>query len=274
MRVEVKPEGNNAKICFNFLKKRDNMPPDWAMPECVFSYNAEIQPPNAVTDFNSTTHPEEENWYKSKQPVFKWSKPGDPGGSGVNAYFLTGPNSSDQTVTRKIATTAANVNYSWPYVLQDGEYEFSLVARDVIGNYSDSVSRSLKIDTIAPYGAVAIAGGAEVIDTANVMLNFTASDADSGVEYARYGKSTSDFGDWEDYSVGIPYTLSETDVDGVKISVCAQFMDKSKNAGSENNPCGNISAIVSDSIWLDSIPPNNENIVINPQSATDTIGMG
>lgn len=130
-----------------------------------------------------------------------------------------------------------NPNGVWKLYVFDAEY----------GDYGSLAGWSLSIDAVdpaAPTGTVTIDGGDALTNSATVRLTLSATDPApaSGVTQMRFSNDGTTWSAWQPYATSASWTLSSGD--GVK-RVYAQYID----AG------GNLSAVVSDTIKLDTKSP-------------------
>ena len=131
----------------------------------------------------------------------------------------------------------------------EGQREVYVQYRDTFGNLS-----APRVDTICydagdpPTGRILINGGAELCDSRSVTLNLRATAAAE----ARFRNSDADpWSDWRPYAATTSWNLAAGG-DGPR-TVSGQFKDF----------LGNVSDIVSDSIWIDTAAPPVGRIQIN-----------
>lgn len=134
-------------------------------------------------------------------------------------------------------------------LLANGTHSIRIRATNRVGNRS-WVSDTFTVDTLPPVGSVLINSGAICAASPAVTLTLTASDSGSGVDRMMVA-NTSNFGGatWITYSESLSWTL--TAGDGLK-TVYVKFRDRA----------GNISAVYTDTIFLDTTPPSGT-VVIN-----------
>jgi diphthamide biosynthesis methyltransferase len=131
----------------------------------------------------------------------------------------------------------------WTLPAGDGSKTVYVQYRDNVGNISSSYNDSIILDTVAPTGSILIDGGATYATSTSVTLNLSASDAGSGVDEMRFSDDGSTWSAWEPYATSKPWTLPAGD--GSK-TVYVQYRDL----------LGNISVSYSNSILLDTTPPD------------------
>jgi hypothetical protein len=134
-------------------------------------------------------------------------------------------------------------NYVDSTILTGYCYQYQYLVSDNAGNQAISTSSdTVKVDTTVPTDAsISINNDAEYTNNTSVNLILNASDLQSGISSMIISESQNFTGaSWEDYSAGKDFVLSSGD--GIK-TVYVQF----KNAS------GLTSAVVSDSITLDSV---------------------
>lgn len=134
---------------------------------------------------------------------------------------------------------------STPWTLQEGDGTKTVYVqfRDYSGLVSEVFSDTVILDTTLPIGSVVINEGALITGTRSATLSLTASDTTSGLSQTRFSQDNVTWTSWETYDSSKTWTL--TVGDGSK-TVYAQFKD---NAGL-------VSEIYSDTITLDTTPPN------------------
>jgi hypothetical protein len=124
--------------------------------------------------------------------------------------------------------------------------------------HTTNLNASIILDTTTPTGSVSINGGVSYVDSPNVTLTLSASDALSGVAEVRYSSDPS-FGAaaWEAYSATRAWTLSPGDGDK---TVYYQVRD---NAGV-------VSSTYSAEITLDTSPPSGSVLINGGEAKTST----
>lgn len=120
--------------------------------ESTFSAAVGARPVSSI-DINSIvslTHPSTSAWYTGRLPSFSWSVEGN-GGVGVESYFVavTTYSMSIESMTALGSNITTNT-YTAPVSLPDGEWTFSVVSRDLLGDYSALAAYPFKIDASSP----------------------------------------------------------------------------------------------------------------------------
>jgi hypothetical protein len=139
------------------------------------------------------------------------------------------------------AWTAYATSVSTTLSSGDGTKTFEAEFADGVGNVA-AASDSIIVDATPPSGSVVIEGGAAYANSSSVTLTTTATDATSGVAETRYSLDNVNWGSWFTYAPTASWTFPEGE--GTK-TVYAQYRDGA----------GNLSAVVSDSIVVDTGPP-------------------
>jgi len=161
---------------------------------------------------------------------------------------------------QKIALSSST---SWSYtetLVGDGLKSFSIVAKDSLGNQSNVVSRSTTLDTTIPTGAININSGALYALSTTVTLNLSAADTGSGIDKMSFSTNNSTWTTAEAYAASKSFTLPIGD--GVK-TIYVKFYDKA----------GNLSAVYSKSITLDTLPPTGTIQVNNGATAVKSTAV-
>ena len=157
----------------------------------------------------------------------------DPGGSGIAKTSYT----VDGGATQTYASTTP------PIVSGAGTHTVSCWSTDKAGNVEASKSLTIRIETTAPTGSVAINSGAAWTNALAATLTLSASDAGSGISQMRFSNDNSSWSAWQDYATSAGWALA-SGADGTR-TVYAQFSDKA----------GNVAA-VTDTIGLDTTAPS------------------
>ena len=132
---------------------------------------------------------------------------------------------------------------------------------DKAGNVSAVYSKSILLDTVQPTGAIDINSGAVYATSASVTLNLSGTDAGSGIAKMSFSTNNTTWTTPETYAASKKLTLPSGD--GNK-TVYVKYYDKA----------GNVSAVYSKSIVLDTLPPvgtikvNGGAIYINQAAVT------
>ena len=96
-------------------------------------YSIHIDTSAGAPRVTSPTHPDQEKWFKSANPLLTWTPPNDP--SGINGYFWCVDQLTDTV----------------PGPLPDGEWWFHVSAKDGAGNLSTEAGHyRLRLDTSVP----------------------------------------------------------------------------------------------------------------------------
>ncbi len=118
-----------------------------------------------------------------------------------------------------------------------------LVTQTIVGNGATvSFTTNILTDIEPPAGMVTINGGATFTTNRNVLLTLGAADNSGTVAQMRLGNNATNWNAWEPFATNKAWQL---DAGVTTRFVYAQFQD----------PYGNLSAVVSDSIFLDTTPP-------------------
>ncbi|MBI5694879.1 MAG: hypothetical protein HZC51_03925 [Nitrospirae bacterium] len=129
------------------------------------------------------------------------------------------------------------------YALHEGSNTLKFSAHDNAANVSEEVRIDVVLDTIPPViGSVSVDGGAASTKDADVALQVSATDAGSGLGSMRFSNDGETWTDWIPYAATAAWTLAPGDGDK---TVYAKVMDKA----------GNISAVATDAITLDTVQP-------------------
>ncbi len=159
------------------------------------------------------------------------------GGSGTATWTVRSASSGSGTQTISAAATSSSYGETFT---------------------STTGSRTQTLDTTAPVGTVTINGGVIATTSPSLPLNFAATDTGgTGVANMRWREAGGTWGNWTQYSTGDNITVSSGD--GVK-TVEAQFDDA----------VGNQSAIVSDTVYLDTVAPTGASVSVNSGAAWTT----
>jgi hypothetical protein len=159
------------------------------------------------------------------------------GGSGVGTVSFSTNNSTWSTP--ESYTTART------FSLQTGDGTKTVYVKyyDKAGNVSAVYSKSITLDTAIPTGSININSGAVYAASQTVTLNLSAADAGSGINAMSFSADNVNWLAPETYAASKTYSLSAGD--GTK-TVNVKYYDKA----------GNVSAVYSKSIILDTLPPS------------------
>jgi len=163
------------------------------------------------------------------------------------------------------------VDNPWTLAGEDGVSTLYARFRNNEGFITPIVRDSIVLDRVAPVGAeVSIADGAEYVQSRQVALTLAAADALSGVASMRVALDGDVFDEpWVDFAaqqvVELPLGPTE-EPDGIEREVLAQFRDGA----------GNQSDVVTDTVSLDSMAPQNPSLLIDggaALTASRTVGL-
>ncbi len=144
---------------------------------------------------------------------------------------------------------------SWSLTAGDGVKTVVARFRDTVGNVSPSVTATITLDTLAPTGAVVLANGAAFVPTTSVNLSLRADDVTSGVTQMRFAHDGNSWSNWEPYATSRSWSLLSGDA-AKTIYVCYQ------------DAAGNLSAVVTARVTLDTTPPTSSVTALPPRSST------
>ncbi|MEI7645115.1 MAG: kelch repeat-containing protein [Chloroflexales bacterium] len=144
---------------------------------------------------------------------------------------------------------------SWSLTAGDGVKTVVARFRDTVGNVSPSVTATITLDTLAPTGAVVLANGAAFVPTTSVNLSLRADDVTSGVTQMRFAHDGNSWSNWEPYATSHSWSLLSGDA-AKTIYVCYQ------------DAAGNLSAVVTARVTLDTTPPTSSVTALPPRSST------
>ena len=177
---------------------------------------------------------------------------------------------TDAAETAEICVSGGAVAQCYPFgtgtvsitlAAGDGQKNVQVVVKDSAGNQSAQVSASIGLDTTPPtLSSLAINGGAAYTNTTGVSVASVAADGGgSGVAKIAFETNSSGFGAPVAYSSPVNLTLPAGD--GVKV-IGAKVFDLA----------GNESAVVTDSITLDTTPATGTFVINsgNPQYTRST----
>ena len=141
-------------------------------------------------------------------------------------------------------TEAENYETSkvWTLVSGDGVKKVYVKFQDAAGKWSSAVSTTVTLDTVTPAGSININSGAAYASSQTVTLNLSGTDGGSGVSSMSFST------DGTSWAAPVAYTATKTFAlpagDGPK-TVYVKYFDKA----------GNVSAVYSRAIILDTLPP-------------------
>ncbi|MFQ6129724.1 MAG: PGF-pre-PGF domain-containing protein, partial [Candidatus Hadarchaeaceae archaeon] len=160
-------------------------------------------------------------------------------------YRYSSNNSSWDSWTSFGVDTASPWEWSFTADSGDGYYEFYSIAAGSEGQESVPAEADARcgVDTAAPViTSVLINGGDDSTSSSSVTLSINASDATSGLAEMQYSNDDLSWSNWESFTASKSYTLPAGG--GLK-TVYVRVKDEA----------GLVSAIVSDSITLETVPP-------------------
>jgi ribosomal protein S11 len=177
------------------------------------------------------------------------------GGTGVKNMRFS-DDGSNWTAWQTAAKTAAHV-----LPAPDGVKTVWVQFRDSQGNSSPAFSDSILLDTAPPTGTFLINNNAANTKTPAVTLNLTYTDGTgTGVTSMRFSNAGSAWSAWRTAAATASFTLSAPD--GVK-TVQVQFRDLA----------GNVSAVYTGSIVLDTTLPTGTIVINNNAPTTTTLAV-
>jgi hypothetical protein len=159
--------------------------------------------------------------------------------SGVSEVAL----SSDGTTW---ATRAYVANQTWTLQSTNGTQTVWAKWKDGAGNWSDPVSDTIVLDTVAPSGTVSIAGGAAITGTTSVTVAVPATDTTSGINQVAL---SNDGSTWTAQAYASSAAWILTPGDGNK-TVWVKWQD---SAGNWSDPASDM--IVLDTTVPDTVAP-------------------
>ncbi|MCM8792760.1 MAG: hypothetical protein NC826_06470 [Candidatus Omnitrophica bacterium] len=146
---------------------------------------------------------------------------------------------------------------SWTLLTGDGEKRVYVKFKDKAGNWSQTYSDSIILDTTPPTGTVKINNDAQYTSSTSVTLTLSATDSASGISQMQFSNGGTNWSTPEAYTPTKTWTL--TSGEGVK-TVYVKFSDKA----------GNWSQAYSDTIILDTSPPSTPIVTDNGQFTNST----
>jgi PGF-pre-PGF domain-containing protein len=175
----------------------------------------------------------------------------DPDGYVENVtlwYNWSSDNSTWQTWTEFGTDVDNSDGWSWSFTAPAGDnyYKFYSIAQDNAGNVEGAPADADQwcgVDTTEPtILSVLINGGDDLTDSTEATVSIDAYDATSGLAEMQFSDDNVDWSAWEPFATTKSYTLPEGD--GLK-TVYVRVRDVA----------GLVSAIASDSITLETVPP-------------------
>lgn len=148
---------------------------------------------------------------------------------------------------------------AWVLDSGDGTKTVFVRFKDNAGNVSASFSDTIVLDTSGPSGSVLINGGAEATNDTHVSLTLSAYDG-LGVSEMRFSNDGAPWSSWEPFGASKEWILPPGD--GTK-TVFVQFKDG----------LGNTSDPSSDTIYLDTVPPEGAVLIAGGEEYTNTTSV-
>ncbi|EFM10886.1 S-layer domain protein [Paenibacillus curdlanolyticus YK9] len=176
----------------------------------------------------------------------------DPEGDALTMSF-----SNDNVTWSTPVAFAATKSYTLP--AGDGTKTVYLKLTDG-GGLSGQSSDTIILDTTAPTGSVTINNGDALTNNANVNLTLSASDVLSNPLESQFSSDGTTWSGWEAYGASKSLTLPAGD--GSK-TVSVQFRDA----------VGNVSAVVTDSITLDTTAPVGTVVIESGKAAVNATAV-
>ncbi|MFA5167265.1 MAG: Ig-like domain repeat protein [Candidatus Omnitrophota bacterium] len=157
-------------------------------------------------------------------------------GSGLSQMCFS-TNGTTWTTAENYAATKA-----WTFATGDGAKKVYVKFQDKAGKWSAAVSVTVTLDTVAPTGSININSGAVYGSSQTVTLNLSGTDSRSGISTMSFSTDGTNWTAPGAYAASKTFTLPAGD--GTK-TVFVKYFDKA----------GNVSAVYSKSIILDTLPP-------------------
>ena len=151
---------------------------------------------------------------------------------------------------------------TWSLPPGDGSKIIYAEFRDQANN-TLQISDAILLDTLGPTGVLTLADGAVFVSTQTVNLHSAVDDA-NGVMSMQVSNDGNNYTDWLSFTSDITWTLATGD--GEKVVF-----------GKYSDPIGNLSAVLSDTVILDTQPPvgslqiNGGDVFANSQNVTLTL---
>ncbi len=176
-------------MCSDDFRRRSLSQDDIDGIRWIYGSSGDITAP-VMGAVSSATHPVDTTWYSNNDVTFSWSA--------TDANQVTYSYVLDHTSGTIPDTTPEGTSTTRAYTDQaDGEWYLHVRARDDAGNWSTTTSqRRVRIDTVAPSGSFAIAGGASETATTAVTIN---SNVTGAIEMGIAVDGVT-FGTWQAYA--------------------------------------------------------------------------
>ncbi len=207
-------------------------------PATTFRFNYDGTPPHAPDIQNSDGVASGVWQNRVRVPHFSWPTPSDPG-SGVVGYYLYW--GSDANGTDSTLTTTQSFALNTPICDPDdaASYYLRVRSQDRVGLKSDWVAFVLNYDGAPPVASLTANYGQEVVHQTLVHLDISASDLGSGVSGIRLSNEGHSWSDWLEPVDELTWEIPS--VGHREYDIYLQARDSA----------GNVSAIVSDTVYLD-----------------------
>jgi len=202
-------------MCSMGLQRRSLSQDDIDGIRWIYGSSGDITAP-VMGAVSSATHPFDTAWYSSNDVTFSWNATDES--EIAYSYVLDHFSGTiPDTTSEGTATTRTYTDQA------DGEWYLHVRARDESGNWSVSTNqRRVRIDTVAPTGSFAIAGGASETATTTVMLNSNVT----GATEMCVAADGVNFGPWQAYAAATSVVLSANE--GTK-TVAVRYRDAALN---------------------------------------------
>lgn len=144
-RTRVSGHGSSLR---GYLSSIPSLAPRGGAEEKPFSSGSHCSPPRSTNAApaarSSTTARYPARWYSDRNPAFSWSATDASGIAGYSYVLDQALNTAADTVIDSAAASAAFEG------VQDGGWFFHVRARDVAGNWGETRSVPVRIDTLGP----------------------------------------------------------------------------------------------------------------------------
>ncbi|MBM7647789.1 methionine-rich copper-binding protein CopC [Bacillus ectoiniformans] len=189
-----------------------------------------------------------------------------PSGTTVGTLSATDPNDASETFTYSLKAIGDHASFtidgstlktasSFDYA-DNNSYDITVVAIDDTGNpFEKDFTITVTLNQ-PPTGTITINNGNEVTKSTNVSLTLTASDPENETVEMQFSSDNNVWSTWETFNIEKTYTIPSGD--GTK-TVYVQLKDEA----------GNLSNSVSDTIELDSTPPEVSGVTDGSSYHTD-----
>ncbi|KAF0208326.1 MAG: cell wall-binding repeat-containing protein [Actinomycetota bacterium] len=212
-------DGSESKVMYGFVAaeetRRALSADDLAGIRWIYGFSGDVTPPVMGT-ISSISHTVESTWYSNHDVSFSWSA--------TDSSPITYSYVLDQTAgTIPDATPEGSATTLTCSGKADGVWYLHVRAVDSSGNWSTATAhRAVRIDTTAPQGTFAIAGGASWTATTAVTVDSSIT----GATEMRIAADGLTFGPWRAYAATVNIMLP--DAEGTK-TVAVQYRDAALN---------------------------------------------